>query len=101
ALTAPLPIAMGFVYVTDSWMSTSSKLPPHALQIMTDRYDSDSQQQIRQQIAFSDGLGRLLQTSVRVEAGEAFLRSDNATLRVDKNQRAQQKSTTIRWAISG
>lgn len=101
ALTAPLPIATGFVYVTDSWMSTSSKLPPHALQIMTDRYDSDSQQQIRQQIAFSDGLGRLLQTSVRVEAGEAFLRSDNATLRVDKNQRAQQKSTTIRWAISG
>lgn len=101
ALTSPLPIATGFVYVTDSWMSTSAKLPPHALQIMTDRYDSDSLQQIRQQIAFSDGFGRLLQTSIRVEAGEAFLRSDNATLRVDKNQRAQQKSTTIRWAISG
>ncbi|EQA5331609.1 TPA: virulence protein [Proteus mirabilis] len=101
ALTSTLPIATGFVYVTDSWMSTSAKLPPHVLQIMTDRYDNDPQQQIRQQIAFSDGFGRLLQTSIRVEAGEAFLRSDNATLVVDQNQQAQQKSTEIRWAISG
>lgn len=101
ALTSTLPIATGFVYVTDSWMSTSAKLPPHVLQIMTDRYDRDPQQQTRQQIAFSDGFGRLLQTSIRVEAGEAFLRSDNATLMVDKNQQAQQKSTKIRWAISG
>lgn len=101
ALTSTLPIATGFVYVTDSWMSTSSKLPPHALQIMTDRYDSDSQQQIRQQIAFSDGFGRLLQTSVRVEAGNAFLRSEKGELAVDSTQQVQQKSTTTRWAISG
>lgn len=76
-------------------------MPPHALQIMTDRYDSDPQQQIRQQIAFSDGLGRLLQTSVRVEAGESFLRSEKGELVVDRAQQAQQKSTTTRWAISG
>lgn len=101
ALTSTLPIASGSVYVTDSWMSASSKMPPHALQIMTDRYDSDPQQQIRQQIAFSDGLGRLLQTSVRVEAGEAFLRSEKGELVVDRAQQAQQKSTTTRWAISG
>ncbi|WIF71890.1 SpvB/TcaC N-terminal domain-containing protein [Proteus vulgaris] len=101
ALTSTLPIATGFVYITDSWMSTSSKLPPHALQIMTDRYDSDPQQQIRQQIAFSDGFGRLLQTSVRVEAGDAFLRDEKGILAVDSAQQVQQKSTTTRWAISG
>ncbi|ODQ08079.1 SpvB/TcaC N-terminal domain-containing protein [Shigella sp. FC1655] len=101
ALTSTLPIATGFVYVTDSWMQTSAKLPPHALQIMTDRYDRDPQQQIRQQIAFSDGLGRLLQTSVRVEAGEAFLRSEKGALVVGSVQQAQQKRTTTRWAISG
>lgn len=100
-LTSPLPIASGFVYITDSWMSTSAKLPPHALQIMTDRYDSDPQQQIRQQIAFSDGFGRLLQTSVRVEAGDAFLRSEKGRLAIDSAQQVQQKSTTTRWAISG
>ena len=101
ALTSTLPIATGVVYVTDSWMQTSSKLPPHALQIMTDRYDSDPQQQIRQQIAFSDGFGRLLQTSVRVEAGDAFLRSEKGKLVVDSVQQAQTKSTATRWAISG
>ncbi|QKD68218.1 SpvB/TcaC N-terminal domain-containing protein [Proteus terrae] len=100
-LTSTLPIATGFVYVTDSWMSSSSKLPPHALQIMTDRYDSDSQQQIRQQIAFSDGFGRLLQTSIRVESGESFVRSEKGELVVDCAQQAQQRSTTTRWAISG
>ncbi|MBI6528154.1 virulence protein [Proteus vulgaris] len=101
ALTSTLPIATGFVYVADSWMSTSAKLPPHALQIMTDRYDSDPQQQIRQQIAFSDGFGRLLQTSVRVEAGDAFLRSEKGELVVDSAQQAKVKSTATRWAISG
>lgn len=101
ALTSTLPIATGFVYVTDSWMSTSAKLPPHALQIMTDRYDSDPQQQIRQQIAFSDGFGRLLQTSVRVETGEAFLRSETGMLVMSGEQHVQVKNTPIRWAISG
>ncbi|UDN35649.1 SpvB/TcaC N-terminal domain-containing protein [Proteus sp. NMG38-2] len=101
ALTSTLPIATGFVYVTDSWMSTSAKLPPHALQIMTDRYDSDPQQQIRQQIAFSDGFGRLLQTSVRVETGEAFLRSETGMLVMSGEQHVQVKNAPIRWAISG
>ncbi|NBM54748.1 virulence protein [Proteus sp. G2669] len=101
ALTSTLPIATGFVYVTDSWMSTSAKLPPHALQIMTDRYDSDPQQQIRQQIAFSDGFGRLLQTSVRVETGEAFLRSETDMLVMSGEQHVQVKNAPIRWAISG
>lgn len=31
----------------------------------------------------------------------SILRSDNSTLVVDQNQQVQQKSTEIRWAISG
>ena len=101
ALTSPLPIATGFVYVTDSWMSTSSKLPPHVLQITTDRYDSDNQQQICQQVAFSDGLGRVLQTSIRVEAGEALIRNEKGALAVDSTKQVQLQNTPTRWAISG
>ncbi|HGP1636771.1 TPA: toxin TcdB middle/C-terminal domain-containing protein, partial [Salmonella enterica] len=81
ALAAPLPLAQCFVYVAGSWMrDDTEKLPPHVVALTTDRYDSDSAQQIRQQVTFSDGFGRLLQAAVRRADGEAWQRADNGSL---------------------
>ncbi|MCT8342108.1 virulence protein [Photorhabdus kleinii] len=76
-------------------LTNSIGLPPHNLTLTTDRYDRDSEQQIRQQVAFSDGFGRLLQASVRHEAGEAWQRNQDGSL-VTK-----MEDTKTRWAVTG
>lgn len=69
-LSAPLPVHKCRVYITDSWMKTGpEKQPPHVVTLTTDRYDDDPAQQIRQQVTFTDGFGRHLQTSVNHGGG--------------------------------
>ncbi|PHM60735.1 hypothetical protein Xsto_03703 [Xenorhabdus stockiae] len=72
-----------------------SRLPPHSLTLTTDRYDSDAEQQIRQQVAFSDGFGRVLQSSIRHEAGEAWQRHHDGKLI------SEPQPTANRWAVTG
>jgi len=99
-LPPPLPVAQCLVYVTDSWMDATDRMPPHAVTLTTDRYDSDREQQIRQQVAFSDGFGRVLQAAARQADGDAWLRAGDGSLvpGIDGPQRA---ATDFRWAVTG
>lgn len=102
ALTAPLPVAQCYLYVPDSWMKVGlEKMPPHAVMLTTDRYDNDLEQQIQQQVALSDGFGRVLQTAVRHEAGDAWQRTDEGHLGTGENSTPVTAPTDFRWAISG
>ncbi|HHE7966792.1 TPA: toxin TcdB middle/C-terminal domain-containing protein [Serratia marcescens] len=74
--------------------------PPHTMSILTDRYDDDPQQQLRQTLSFSDGFGRLLQAAVRQEAGEAWQRDDSGAL-VSGEGGPVSGRTDFRWAVTG
>ncbi|MEB5890015.1 SpvB/TcaC N-terminal domain-containing protein [Enterobacter roggenkampii] len=81
----------------NTWLGSQyARLPPHQLDVVTDRYDTDSEQQQRQTIRFSDGMGRLLQTSVRHENGipEWLWQQEGLT----KNSGT---IPTTCWAVSG
>jgi len=99
ALTAPLPVATCWTYVTDSWMQSPPE-PPHVVMLSADRYDSDPQQQIRQQIALSDGFGRPLQIALRMPAGDAWQRGPEGALLAEDGAPVVA-STDFRWAVSG
>ncbi|HDS6529001.1 TPA: virulence protein [Klebsiella aerogenes] len=102
ALSAPLPIAQCYVYISDSWTwENTPKLPPHVVALTTDRYDSDSNQQIRQRVVFSDGFGRELQSSVHVEAGDAWQRTDEGVLKVGADNLPEARYTNSRWVVTG
>lgn len=81
-------------------LNSPSRQPPHSLAITTDRYDSDPAQQLRQQILFSDGFGRELQTAVRHENGIAWQRTPEGAL-VVTNGIPTEASSNNRWAVSG
>ncbi|TPG61558.1 SpvB/TcaC N-terminal domain-containing protein [Ewingella americana] len=81
-------------------LDSASRQPPHGLTITTDRYDSDPAQQLRQQILFSDGFGRALQTAVRHENGMAWQRSSSGSLVVANGVPAETSSDN-RWVVSG
>lgn len=82
-------------------LAETSRLPPHGLALVTDRYDCDSQQQIRQQVTFSDGFGRVLQMAVRHEAGNAWQRNEDGSLNVDEMGGLLNDATNFRWAVTG
>lgn len=75
-------------------------MPPHTMSIITDRYDNDPQQQLRQTVSFSDGFGRLLQAAVRQETGEAWQRNDTGAL-VSGESGPVSTKTDFRWAVTG
>ncbi|PHM44333.1 SpvB/TcaC N-terminal domain-containing protein [Xenorhabdus szentirmaii] len=103
-LQAPLPVAQCMLYVIDSWQDGKG-LPPHVVTLVTDRYDRTAEdraaQQIRQQIIFSDGFGRVLQTAVRQVAGEAWQRTNEGALVIGSGGKPAVAETTFRWAVSG
>ncbi|MDI6539539.1 SpvB/TcaC N-terminal domain-containing protein [Pantoea ananatis] len=94
-----LPVSQCIVYVADSWQH--DRLPPHVVTLTTDRYDGDEDQQIRQQVSFSDGSGRLLQVAIRHEPGPAWQRSDNGALTAGPDNSLLSAHTDFRWAVSG
>lgn len=104
-LISPLPVAQCAVYVTDSWMdevgNTGGKMPPHVVMLTTDRYDSDPEQQIRQQVTFSDGFGRELQSAARQTEGDAWQREADGSLVVDGDGQPVNAFTDFRWAVTG
>ncbi|WP_036768633.1 SpvB/TcaC N-terminal domain-containing protein [Photorhabdus australis] len=103
SLLAPLPVAQCMLYITDSWQEGRG-IPPHVVTLTTDRYDSEKEkafQQVRQQVVFSDGFGRILQTAVRQAAGEAWQRADDGSLMVGTDGTPQTAATDFRWAVTG
>ncbi|HCR1077237.1 TPA: virulence protein [Enterobacter cloacae] len=77
------------------------RTPPHVLTLVTDRYDSDPAQQIRQQVTFYDGFGRLLQAAVRREAGEAWQYKEDGSLAINSDGTLVTARTNFRWAVTG
>ncbi|WP_432322925.1 SpvB/TcaC N-terminal domain-containing protein [Yersinia enterocolitica] len=75
--------------------------PPHAMTVVTDRYDTDTEQQHQQVIVFSDGFGRALQSVHRVEPGEAYVCDENGNLTHDENGGPMVNTAGQRWAVSG
>lgn len=75
--------------------------PPHVISLQTDRYDSDTAQQVRISVTHSDGAGRPLQTSVLMPEGEAFIRTAEGGLATDGEGKAVTESAAVRWAVSG
>lgn len=101
ALMAPLPVSQCVVYVADSWIREGSdRRPPHVVTLMTDRFDGDPAQQVRQQVAFSDGAGRMLQAAARQADGEAWQRADTGALVTGPDGSPATVQTT-RWAVTG
>ncbi|EMO4163173.1 toxin subunit [Morganella morganii subsp. morganii] len=72
-----------------------NRLPPHILQLQTDRYDNDNAQQIRQKVTFFDGLSRQLQISVRVEANNTAMKNKKIGHPLKIND------SDSRWAVTG
>ena len=72
-----------------------NRLPPHILQLQTDRYDNDNAQQIRQKVIFFDGFSRQLQISARVAAGNAAIRNEETC------HPLRTKNSNFRWAVTG
>lgn len=102
ALSPPLPVHQCIIYISNSWMDkVTDRLPPHTLVLTTDRYDSDSEQQIRQQITFNDGFGRTLQVANRQTNGISWHRTENGALATDTTGNLITQETNFRWAISG
>ncbi|MCU5775374.1 virulence protein [Erwiniaceae bacterium BAC15a-03b] len=101
----PLAVAQCVAYIADSWWSTTrqagAKMPPHVVILTTDRYDSDPAQQIRQQVIFNDGFGRVLQVSTRQENGAAWQQNDDNSLSTDSEGLPLVVNTPHRWSISG
>lgn len=95
----PLPVSQCIVYVADSWQR--DRQPPHVVTLTTDRYDGDEDQQIRQQVSFSDGSGRLLQVAIRHEPGPAWQRSADGALTAGPDNSLLSAHTDFRWAVSG
>ncbi|PAV01433.1 virulence protein, partial [Arsenophonus sp. ENCA] len=103
-LTTPLPVAQLIRYVPDSWMkptASGEKRPPHIVTLTTDRCDDDPAQQIRQQVTFSDGLGRLLQTAIRQAPGEAWQRDESGALMKGPDGKPLSTFTPFRWLVTG
>lgn len=103
-LSSPLPLALCILYVTDSWRDGKG-LPAHTVILTTDRYDRSAEdraaQQIRQQVVFSDGFGRILQTSLRKPAGKAWQRTEQGRLVIGSDGAPAISETAFRWAVSG
>lgn len=105
ALSVPLPVAKCVVWFAESWMSPPDdggvKLPPHVITLSTDNYDGAPSQQIREQVAFSDGFGLQLQVAVRHSPGGAWQRDRTGSLITGENNLPKEITTNDRWAVTG
>lgn len=82
-------------------IQAADRIPPHSVTVSADRYPNDAAQQIAASVIFSDGLGRALQTSARVESGPAYQRLDDGSLQTDGDGKPETAQAETRWAVSG
>ncbi|MBL5950222.1 virulence protein [Enterobacter asburiae] len=125
ALSGGIPVSQAFIYFDSSWVrdvpslswsynnsqfesangvvlaTVTSRLPPHILMLATDRYDNDPEQQIRMQVTFCDGFGRILQQSTRHTPGQAWQRTEEGGLRTTSEGKLTEVYSTLRWSVTG
>lgn len=80
--------------------SMQGRTPPHVIQLQTDRYDSDPEQQVRVKVVLNGG-GQILQTAILNPAGEAFVRTQAGGLQTDDKDKAIIQHAKVRWAVTG
>ncbi|MFK3775013.1 SpvB/TcaC N-terminal domain-containing protein [Pseudomonas sp. NPDC089406] len=78
----------------------AGRTPPHVIQVSTDRYDNDPQQQVRVQVTLTGG-GQLLQAAILNPSGDALVRTEAGGLKTDDQGRAVIEPAPVRWAVSG
>ncbi|MGT3355634.1 SpvB/TcaC N-terminal domain-containing protein [Yersinia enterocolitica] len=85
----------------NNFVTSPVRQPPHAITVVTDRYDNEAEKQQHQQaLVFSDGFGRTLQSALRVEPGEAYIREESVVLQARDNQ-LEVSIAEKRWVVSG
>ncbi len=84
-----------------AYMALQVRVPVHSAVLTADRYPSDAQQQVRIDVAYNDGFGRVLQTNRRVPAGEAWQRLESGELAVAEDGTLLSTQADSRWAVSG
>lgn len=85
----------------ESTFASLTRIPPHAVTLITDRYDNDPAQQCRQIVAFSDGFSRPLQRAMRHEAGNSWQRAEDGSLVTDSAGHPVSINADLRWAVTG
>lgn len=78
----------------------AGRTPPHVIQVSTDRYDNDPQQQVKVQVTLTGG-GQLLQVATLNPPGDALVRTEAGGLKTDDQGRAVVEPAPVRWAVSG
>ncbi|MCG1048525.1 insecticidal toxin complex protein TcaC [Mycetohabitans sp. B6] len=81
-------------------LEQAPRTPMHTVRFTSDGYPDNAHQQIRCTVAFTDGLGRALQTKQRVAAGPAWTSDAHGNLVLEAGQPVSQDTPT-RWAVSG
>lgn len=77
------------------------RAPLHVIQIQTDRYDSDTQQQVRVRVMLNGG-GQVLQTAILNPPGKAFFHDEETGGLVTKpDGTAKEDDVDVRWAVTG
>ncbi|WMW05112.1 SpvB/TcaC N-terminal domain-containing protein [Pseudomonas entomophila] len=77
------------------------RAPPHVIQIQTDRYDSDEQQQVRVRVMLNGG-GQVLQTAILNPPGKAFFHdAETGGLVTKPDGTAKEDDVDVRWAVTG
>ncbi len=83
-----------------SWQA-EVPLPLHQVTVVADQYPDIATQLQQVKVAYSDGFGRALQVTQKVEPGLAYQRDSAGELVLDDNGALVKASTAHRWAVSG
>lgn len=84
-----------------SLLTEAPRFPVHMAVLQADQYPDAPGQQIHKSVVFSDGFGRILQTSLRCEAGMAYGLYENGNLTADTAGRPVEQETDSRWSVTG
>lgn len=91
-------------YYYDIWAFAARGEAPCAIGLTRERHVQDigpqAQTPVQMQVVYSDGFGRSLQTKLRVEGGQAFLRHPDGSLQLQGGQPVLGDSA-VRWLGSG
>jgi insecticidal toxin complex protein TccC len=80
--------------------AATPRIPCHAAAFVADNYPNAPLVQVRIQLTYSDGLGRVLQVKQLVSPGKSYVANAQAELSVE-NDKLLEKEVQQRWAVSG
>jgi hypothetical protein len=81
-----------------SFIDSIKREPVHCATLQADRFNHDTEKQIRITVICWDGFGRPLQSNQKVESGEAWTVSEDGTLKQENNL-LLERDTRLRWRV--